>query len=163
MKPGQPKLKVAALDADAFTRLLEVPGVSCCNCFHRYDLIISLKVLERLGLSFNNSRSLQQTIDSLPGLAPWSRCDLTIDTAPASAPDASSPANSNSPSAQTFELYFRDPIECLKALWANPVFLPYMNFQPIREYTDKTRKTRRYNEMNTGDWWWETQVCSLIS
>lgn len=58
----------------------------------------------------------------------------------------------------SFDLYHRDPLQCLKALWSNPVFLPYMSFAPEHHYTDDTKKTRRVNEMNTGDFWWETQV-----
>ncbi|THH15839.1 hypothetical protein EUX98_g9400, partial [Antrodiella citrinella] len=109
---------------NVFTRLLAIDGV-----------------LERLGLSYNNSRSLHQTIDTLPALAPWIKRDISLDG-----------------SSEGFDLYYRDPIESLKAIYGNPALLPYMSFAPEHQYTDISKKTQRYNEMNRGDWWWETQV-----
>lgn len=100
--------------------------------------------MDRLGLSYHNARALNQSIDELPALASWDLTKLTLD------------------GEEPFDLYHRDPVECLKALWANPVFMPYMSFEPERQYTDAAKKARRVNETKTGDFWWETQVCSIL-
>jgi hypothetical protein len=30
-----------------------------------------------------------------------------------------------------------------------------MKYAPVKLYQDEACKTRVYNEMNTGDWWWD--------
>ena len=95
-------------------------------------------MVERLGVSYNNSRSLHQVIDTLPSLAPWIKRNIVLDP-------------ENASNSDIFELYYRDPVEALKALWGNPAFLQHMSFEPERRYTDASRTTRRYNEMNSGD------------
>ena len=59
---------------------------------------------------------------------------------------------------ESFELYARDIIECIRALWADPEFLPYLVFEPERHYADDDHTIRMYHDMNTGKWWWATQV-----
>lgn len=51
-----------------------------------------------------------------------------------------------------------DPVECIKELIGNPAFCNQMHFEPERVYEDEEGKSRVFDEMWTGDWWWETQV-----
>ena len=43
----------------------------------------------------------------------------------------------------------------------NPSFREYMGYAPEKAYVDKYGRTRRYDEMWTGDWWWATQVSEM--
>jgi len=56
------------------------------------------------------------------------------------------------------DLYFRDIIECIKALYSDPDFAPYLVFLPEQHFTDEGMETRLYHDMHTGKWWWSTQV-----
>lgn len=53
--------------------------------------------------------------------------------------------------------YFRDPVACIRGL-ANSSFKNETAYRPGRVYTSKDRKNRVYDEANTGDWWYNTQV-----
>ena len=59
---------------------------------------------------------------------------------------------------EAFELYARDIVECLKALWGDPEFSAYLVFQPERHYADTDHTIRMYHDMQMGKWWWATQV-----
>ena len=59
------------------------------------------------------------------------------------------------------EVYFRDIIACLRALFGNPDFAPILVFAPEKHYTDELRMAQLYHDMHTGRWWWSTQVRSF--
>lgn len=99
-----------------------------------------LKVPEALKLSYKNSDELNKIIDtSLPRRPPFKRHEVIV-------------------AGESFELYARDIVECLKALWADPDFLPFLVFEPERHYADDDRTVRLFHDMHTGKWWWATQV-----
>lgn len=56
------------------------------------------------------------------------------------------------------EFWRRDPVECVKELIGNPAFKKFTKYAPERHYEDEELTVRIYNEMATGDWWWEVQV-----
>ena len=58
-------------------------------------------------------------------------------------------------------LYFRDALDCFKHLFGNPLFSDYMEFVPRREYADREKNERLYNEIMTGDRAWTLQVSIL--
>jgi hypothetical protein len=98
------------------------------------------QVSERLGLSFQNSRELNQIIDErLPIRPKFERHDIVIE-------------------GETFEVYFRDVMDCINSLYGNPEFAPHLVFAPERHYSDADKTCRVYHDMYTGKWWWETQV-----
>jgi hypothetical protein len=57
------------------------------------------------------------------------------------------------------DVWFRDPIDCIKELIGNPMFAQHMHYAPQKVFTDETKEEAIFNEMHTGEWWWETQVC----
>jgi len=61
-------------------------------------------------------------------------------------------------SGEVLEFYSRDIIECIRALWGDPDFADDLIVEPERLYADDDMVNRIYHEMNTGKWWWETQV-----
>ena len=66
-------------------------------------------------------------------------------------------------SGEVVEFYMRDIVECLRALWGDPEFDGDLILEPERLYADEDMTIRIYHEMNTGKWWWDTQVASLSS
>ena len=60
-----------------------------------------------------------------------------------------------------FDVYFRDIIECVRALISDIDLCPLLMFIPERHYADETCNVRVYFDMHTGKWWWATQVSML--
>lgn len=103
------------------------------------------QVLDKLGLSFKNSHELNKIIDTrLPGRPAFKREEIVI-------------------ADQAFDIYYRDIIQCIRALWSDPEFAPVLVFEPEHLYKDENRETRLYHDMHTGDWWWATQVRYLLN
>ncbi|THU94630.1 hypothetical protein K435DRAFT_584073, partial [Dendrothele bispora CBS 962.96] len=59
---------------------------------------------------------------------------------------------------QAFDLYKRDILECICALYGNTEHCKYMCFVPERHYADADKTLRLYHDFYTGKWWWSTQV-----
>ncbi|KAF5386197.1 hypothetical protein D9615_002285 [Tricholomella constricta] len=94
---------------------------------------------ERLGLSFKDSPDLNKIIDSqLPSRPRFQRKEIVI-------------------GGEAYDVYFRDIIECIKALYSDPQFTQLLVFLPERHYADKDQNVRLFHDMHTGKWWWETQ------
>jgi hypothetical protein len=56
------------------------------------------------------------------------------------------------------ELWRRDPIECIEELIGNPAFREYIAYAPELVYADDQGKTRIWDEMWNGDWWFKIQA-----
>ncbi|KAH9020914.1 hypothetical protein EDB84DRAFT_1441645 [Lactarius hengduanensis] len=113
---------------------LRGPGSTAFN-----ELMSIEGVTERLGLSFKNTKELDGIIDSkLPGRPSFQRHVVMV-------------------GSEVCEVYYRDVIECIRSLFGDPNFTPYLRFAPEKHYTDDTKDTRMYHDMHTGKWWWSTQ------
>jgi hypothetical protein len=124
----------------AVSKLFAIPEV-CPNFVYDIDVTNSwVKVVETLGLSYNTVNKLNSIIDTqLPGQPPFQRKELVIGD-------------------ERLEFYWRDVLECIRSLYGDPKFAQVLAFVPKRHYTCQARRTRIYNEMYTGDWWWSIQV-----
>jgi hypothetical protein len=60
--------------------------------------------------------------------------------------------------SEELELWMRNPVACVQELIGNAAFKNEMAYTPEKVYTNSGGQARRYDEMWTGDWWWETQV-----
>ncbi|KAH9979692.1 hypothetical protein BJV74DRAFT_879402 [Russula compacta] len=60
---------------------------------------------------------------------------------------------------ELLELWFQDPVECIKELIGNPSFREHISYVPQQVFTDGSGTTRIYNEAWMGDWWWMMQEC----
>lgn len=98
---------------------------------------------ETLGLSYKNSSELNKLIDTLPGTPKFKREEIVI-------------------AGQAFDVYHRDILECIKAIYSDPEFSGCLAFKPERHYVDEDMTIRMYSEMNTGKWWWATQVRKFV-
>ena len=91
-------------------------------------------------------------IDELPTQATGWTCDIVT-----------SPGNQLTDEgelvpSERLELWRRDPVECLKELMGNPMFKNSLEYAPQKHFMDEEGTNRVYDEMWTGDWWWDTQV-----
>ena len=91
-------------------------------------------------------------IDELPTQATRWTCDIV--TSPGNQlTDDGEPAP-----PERLELWRRDPVECVKELMGNPIFKESLEYAPQKHFTDEEGNNRVFEEMWTGDWWWNTQV-----
>ncbi|KAF8326760.1 hypothetical protein F5887DRAFT_899548 [Amanita rubescens] len=98
---------------------------------------------------FSNSRDLYETIDAAKlGQVPWR--SFTLSYQPAEGENISDvPWKS-----KTFEVWFRDPQEVLKAQLSNRDFANEMDFAAKKVF-DAITKQRRYQDFMSGEWAWE--------
>jgi hypothetical protein len=61
---------------------------------------------------------------------------------------------------QTHELWMRDPVDCVAELIGNPLFSSALRYRPEQLFVYDAEGTRQrvYDEMWTGEWWWDVQV-----
>lgn len=57
----------------------------------------------------------------------------------------------------SYPLFYRDPVECAKALLANPTFSGNLDYAPDEIFN--ATETRVYHEISSGKIWNEMQVC----
>ncbi|KAI0258534.1 hypothetical protein BC834DRAFT_926493 [Gloeopeniophorella convolvens] len=104
------------------------------------ELLTISELPDSLGLSFKSHQKLNQIIDEqLPGRPPFCHEDIVI-------------------AGVTVLLYYCDIIECVKAPFGDPQFAPYLHLTPEQHFYNDTCIERVYHDMNTGDWWWVTQM-----
>ena len=98
-----------------------------------------------LGLSFKTTKELNTIIDEdlSSGRPRFTRREIIV-------------------AGEAFEVFYRDVIQCIRALYGDPEFAGILVFAPERHYADPDHTIRVYFDMHTGCWWWDTQVCSLI-
>ena len=63
--------------------------------------------------------------------------------------------------SEVFQLWKRDPVECIKELIGNPGSQNHLRYSPQWVY-EENGETRIFDEMWTGDWWWNMQVSYLL-
>jgi hypothetical protein len=56
------------------------------------------------------------------------------------------------------ELWRRNPLDCVRELIGNPAFKDVMEYAPEMVFKDSSGQNRIFDEMSSGDWWWEVQV-----
>jgi Plavaka transposase len=103
-------------------------------------VLTGVQVCERLGLSYRSSQQLNNIIDSaLPEIPKFERQQVIV-------------------GGEVFEMHSRNIIDCIKSLFGDPEFTPYLLLIPERHFTNATRTNQVIHEMNSCRWWWKTQV-----
>ncbi|KAH9955208.1 hypothetical protein BGW80DRAFT_1439559 [Lactifluus volemus] len=101
--------------------------------------------------SYSNNRSLLKKMDALPTQGcPWI-CDI-INIESNQLNDNGTPMKS-----EKQEFWRRDPVECTKHLLRDPTLRDSLAFAPERIYVDEAGTQRKYSQMWTANWWWDTQ------
>ncbi|TCD59805.1 hypothetical protein EIP91_011412 [Steccherinum ochraceum] len=93
--------------------------------------------------------SFFKQVDSLPTAAPW-LCDEIAITGDLR-------GENGELLTETVELWRRDPVECIRELIGNPAFRDVMKYAPEKVFTDSEKTSRRFDEMSSGNWWWNIQ------
>ncbi|PIL28221.1 hypothetical protein GSI_09633 [Ganoderma sinense ZZ0214-1] len=104
------------------------------------DLLAIDGVAQLLELSFKTARQLNAIIDKkLPNGRPrFQREEIVV-------------------AGEPFEVFFRNILECIRALYGDLEFTPLLLLVPEKHYTDATKNERVYFDMHIGKWWWATQ------
>ncbi|KAI0056689.1 hypothetical protein BV25DRAFT_1813639 [Artomyces pyxidatus] len=101
-------------------------------------------VQEDLRIPFSTADDINEVIDKkLPSRPAFKRSEIKV-------------------AGEAYEFYYRNPMECIAALYGDPEFAPYMAYAPERHYSDQDRTNRIYHQMHTGKWWWGVQVRAYI-
>lgn len=101
-------------------------------------------------MSFGTAKALLKKIERLPRGPEWT-CDVLKVKGDQLGEDGKR-------ATHEVELWRRDPVECIRELIGNPLFREKLRYEPQLKFLDVEGKVRVYDEMWTGDWWWNTQV-----
>ncbi|KAF5347147.1 hypothetical protein D9757_013661 [Collybiopsis confluens] len=107
----------------AFDRLLQIP-----------------QMVETLGLSYKNSRSMLKLVDDLPEkFGQWFTKQLSFQDHP----------------EEHFIVHHRDPVEAIKALWGDPSLANHLVYKPAKLFygDEQKEENRMFSEMWTGSFW----------
>lgn len=68
--------------------------------------------------------------------------------------------NSGEKKTEHLELWRRDVVECVRELLGNPAFKDDLKYVPEKLFGSSAgeENVRVFDEMWTGDWWWDLQV-----
>ncbi|KAJ3713080.1 hypothetical protein C8R42DRAFT_531356, partial [Lentinula raphanica] len=102
----------------------------------------------RLGLIFNNARSMLQKVDAIPEkCGNWFTKQLAFKDRP----------------NEMFTLHYRNPIEAIKALWGDPSLMNEFVYKPAKLFRSSTltEEERIFSEMWTSSFWHSVQVSFL--
>jgi hypothetical protein len=131
--------KLCGPGSTAFGELMTIPGVSLVESVVRRPSN-AFQVHENLQISFKGPQELNRIIDDkLPGRPPFKRHEVLVDN-------------------EVCEVYYRDIISCIRALFGDPDFASMLVFWPEKHYVDEKNEERMYHDIHTGRWWWCTQV-----
>lgn len=100
------------------------------------------QIRDRAQPSFHNAYGLYKKVDALPTDGPGWSCEKVH-------------LPNDEPSA---ELWLRDPVDAIRELISNPAFADKLVYAPEKLFKDADKTNRVLEEMNSGDWWWSTQV-----
>ncbi|KAJ6454809.1 hypothetical protein C8R45DRAFT_1188877 [Mycena sanguinolenta] len=105
---------------------------------------------DRVKPSFENKRAFLESIDRLPIGAGWQikHIPVTGDICD----------DNGKPMTETAELWFRDPVDCVRELIGNPAFKDVMDYAPMRLFLDAEGKEEFIKEMSSAGWWWKMQL-----
>ncbi|KAF8207692.1 hypothetical protein K438DRAFT_1755126 [Mycena galopus ATCC 62051] len=114
------------------------------------DVFLKLPIIgDRVKPSFDNKRTLLNAIDRLPIGADWKVKHIPV--------TGDITDESGQVMTETAELWFRDPVECVKELIGNPSFKDVK-----RQFVDAEGAEQLINEMSSASWWWKMQMRLLI-
>ncbi|KAI0069916.1 hypothetical protein K474DRAFT_1609646 [Panus rudis PR-1116 ss-1] len=107
------------------------------------ELLSIDRFVDSLGLSYRNTRELNAIIDKdIPAFRPRFECrEVTLED-----------------EGVTVELYLRDIMQCIRALYGDPKFAPHLIVKPEQHFLDEDQTDHVWHDMHTGDWWWMMQM-----
>ncbi|KAG1778110.1 hypothetical protein EV702DRAFT_1179094 [Suillus placidus] len=113
------------------------------------DEFMKLPIMSCLNTLFTSKYTLMKAIDQLPHGTEWQLKRINV--------EGNKLTNNGQCKTEELELWLWDPVDCIRELMANPEFNHMVSYAPERVFADAEGKTRQFDEMWTGDWWWEMQ------
>lgn len=87
--------------------------------------------------SFKDNRTLLQKIEQLPTGPEWICQTVNV---------VGDLVDINGvPQNESVDVWFRDPIDCIKELLGNPMFADHMHYAPEKVFTDETKEEAIFN------------------
>ncbi|KAF8193195.1 hypothetical protein K438DRAFT_1589717 [Mycena galopus ATCC 62051] len=116
---------------------------------NQMEAFLKLPIIQGTHTAYSTKDQLLEAIDDLPGGVGWKleRVVLKGDVQD----------DSGNEVVETLELWYRDPVDCIRELMGNPVFRDVMQYAPQRVFEDQEGKSEVINEMWTAAWWWKLQ------
>ncbi|KAI6038367.1 hypothetical protein EDC04DRAFT_2868476 [Pisolithus marmoratus] len=106
--------------------------------------------LDISGMLFDNAHSFLKYVDRLHTGLGWT-CEM-IDM------EGDITAKDGTLRHKQLELWQCEPIKCIQELMGNLAFWDIMSYMPKHAYTDVNGENCIYDEMWTGNWWWDVQT-----
>ncbi|TFK63739.1 hypothetical protein BDN72DRAFT_872243 [Pluteus cervinus] len=100
-------------------------------------------------IPWSNFAEFYETVDAIPvGGVPWTQSTVKY--------DGVLPPNAPPWMTETYEFWFRNPLEVLEEQLANPEFAEHIDYAPKRMFRKEGRRViRRFRDLMSGDWAWE--------
>ncbi|KAI0070312.1 hypothetical protein K474DRAFT_1743277 [Panus rudis PR-1116 ss-1] len=111
---------------------------------------LKLRTIQNCDLSMGSKYTFFQKLDGLPASQNWMYDDVTI--------VGDRIGEDSKMMTERVELWRRDPVECIRELMGNPAFRDAMAYAPSKVFADMGHNIRVYDEMSTGQWWWNKQT-----
>ncbi|EIW80284.1 hypothetical protein CONPUDRAFT_57860 [Coniophora puteana RWD-64-598 SS2] len=128
--------------------LLESVTKTAADKFLKLDITKS-----RVQPSFGSAHTWMKHIDQLPTGPEWKCVRISADATNVQVVSEEDEDEDD----EVFELWMRDPVDAVQELIGNPALKEHIAYAPERVYADAEGKERRFDEMWTADWWWQTQ------
>ena len=109
--------------------------------------------MERTNPSFHNKRSLFQRIDALPRGPEWKVETMVV--------EGDIQTEDGNCLVEEVELWWRDPVSCVKELLGSRHLAPHLHFEPQKKFEDDAGQERHIDEFHTGDYMWKLQVSTF--
>ncbi|KAF9016925.1 hypothetical protein BDZ89DRAFT_903167, partial [Hymenopellis radicata] len=124
--------------------LMKHVGHNAADEFLRMNMIRT-----RAQPSFTTKKEYLDKIDELPGGVGWTVEEVVL--------LGDKVDIEGKKMEERLEVWYRDPVECIKELVGNPMFRDVMKYAPERQFEDASKTSEVINEMWTGSWWWDLQ------
>jgi hypothetical protein len=119
-----------------------------------FDKTAEMPLDESLKLSFKSAYTLNKRIDEMPDGLGWQSWQHTTTSLTWKIDD--------SETREPVTFYYREPLDCAKWLLGQRAYKQHLVYAPEQRFyygnTSAGTKRRLFSEMNTAEWWWETQV-----
>ncbi|KAJ7447660.1 hypothetical protein FB451DRAFT_1535820, partial [Mycena latifolia] len=116
---------------------------------NQMEAFLKLPIINGLDTAYKTKSQLLQAVDDLPGGVGWKLEKVVL--------KGDLKDDDNKDIVETLELWYRDPVGCIRELMGNPVFRDVMQYAPQRVFEDMEAKSEVINEMWTAAWWWKLQ------
>ena len=117
--------------------------------------MLTVQTRKRTRPSYHNNRSLLQRIDELPTGPDWICDEVTL--------TGDREDDAGLFMIKELKLWLRDPVEVVKELLGNLSFCEHIALAPEKVCHDSEGRVRVYDEMWTGDWWWDILVSAVFT